>query len=162
MIKGFSRSGKDFLGKILCDRHGYTRFAFADSLKEIVAREYLCDLSLLHSQIGKEKICEQDDLKRTYRQILIDEDVFAKSLVPKIAKHDKVVITDWRYLNEYQYLYRNLPRYKINTIHILREDQHKSPVNDESEYSLEGITTDYVILNKMNDEIYGDISRILS
>ena len=73
LLRGFSHSGKDFIGQILCNIYGYKRFAFADSLKKMVQLEFKCSWTNLHTQEGKLQVCESDTLKRTYRQILIDE-----------------------------------------------------------------------------------------
>ncbi len=106
LLRGFSHSGKDFVGNILSEKYEYKRFAFADSLKRLVAKEYNCDIKQLHSQDGKLQVCQFDSAKRTYRQILIDEalrlrnldcDIFAKLCCEDIKKssHTKIVITDW-------------------------------------------------------------------
>lgn len=172
IIRGFSQSGKDYVGNILCRKYGYTRFAFADSLKKIVAQKYNCSIEQLHSQDGKSQICESDpsEKKRTYRQILIDEaftlrssdpDIFINHCIEEIkksgAKH--IVITDWRYPNEIQVLHEL--NYKIIPVHIIRADQDKSPVNDESEYQLDKRTTDYTIINNMDASIYAEIWKLI-
>lgn len=174
LLRGFSHSGKDFIGQILCDKYGYKRFAFADSLKKIVAKEYNCPLKHLHSQEGKIQICESDMLKRTYRQILIDEalrlrniniDIFVNHCCQEIISlekiPDKIVITDWRYQNEINIIKKIFPEHKIIPVHIQRVNQLKSPVNDVSEYQLNDRINDYIIINKMNDDIYEEIEKII-
>ncbi len=176
LLRGFSHSGKDFIGQILCNDYGYKRYAFADSLKKIVAKEFLCSLEQLHSQEGKLQICENDSLKRTYRQILIDEalrlrnidaGVFAKHCCSEIYGFnpeevpEKIVITDWRYPNEITILEQAFPGYKITPVHIQRLDQLKSPVDDISEYQLMNRTDDYILINKMNDSIYTEIENLI-
>jgi hypothetical protein len=172
LLRGFSHSGKDFIGQILCNKYRYTRFAFADSLKKIVAKEYNCPLEQLHSQEGKIQICESDTLKRTYRQILIDEalrlrnldiDTFVNHCCNEIASlnPDKIVITDWRYQNEINTIENKFPSYKITPVHIQRVNQLKSPVDDISEYQLNTRQNDHIIINKMNDTIYEEIEKII-
>lgn len=172
LLKGFSQSGKDFIGKILCDNYNYERYAFADSLKSIVSQKYKCDINLLHSQTGKMNICENDILKRSYRQILIDEaanlrhinqDVFVNYCCNEIYKTlpQKIVITDWRYLNEMEIIRKQFPNYLITTIHVIREDQKESPVSDISEYNLTEQITDFTIINKMDNSIYEDVLNIV-
>lgn len=73
LIRGFSNSGKDFVGDILCKQYGYKQFSFANSLKKIVAEKYNIPLELLYTQEGKLMICHNDINKRTHRQLLIDE-----------------------------------------------------------------------------------------
>lgn len=176
LLRGFSHSGKDFIGQILCNDYGYKRYAFADSLKKIVAKEFNCSLEQLHSQEGKLQICENDSLKRTYRQILIDEalrlrnidaGVFAKHCCSEIYGFnpedvpEKIVITDWRYPNEITILEQAFPGYKITPVYIQRLDQLKSPVNDISEYQLMNRTDDYILINKMDDSIYTEIENLI-
>jgi hypothetical protein len=173
MIRGFSNSGKDFIGNILCSKYGYKRFAFADSLKIMVAKEFNCSLELLHSQEGKLQICESDLEKRTYRQILIDEalrlrninaGVFAKHCCNEIRNSscNKIVITDWRYPNEIEIIKTEFTDYKVSSVHIIRSGQTKSPVNDISEYQLDGRTGDYEIVNNLDDSVFKEIKLLIN
>jgi hypothetical protein len=172
LLRGFSNSGKDYVGHILCKNYGYKRFAFADSLKRIISKEFNCSLEQLHSQEGKLEICENDSLKRTYRQILIDEALRLRNIDPDIfAKHcckeiygenpedtpNNIVITDWRYPNEIDIITSSFPRYIITPVHIIREGQNNSPVNDISEYQLDSRSFDYQIINQMNNTILYEI-----
>lgn len=177
LLRGYSQSGKDFIGKILCDTYGFKRFAFADSLKKIISLNYTCAVDILHSQEGKLKICETDPLKRSYRQILIDEalrlketdqDIFAKECCKDILKlyedsyANKIVITDWRFPNELEVIKQYFPNYKIITVHVHRHNQILSPVDNISEYHLENHNSDYSIVNNMNEEIYDQIDRLFN
>lgn len=176
LLRGFSHSGKDFVGQILCNEFDYKRFAFADSLKKMVAKEFNCSLEQLHSQEGKLQICETDSLKRTYRQILIDEALRLRNLDASVfAKHccneiigpnpestpDRIVITDWRYPNEIKIIQELFPRYNITPVHIIREGQTESPVNDISEHQLDSRTDDYRLINQMNNSIYQEVSKLI-
>ncbi len=176
LLRGFSHSGKDFIGNILCENYGYKRYAFADSLKKIVAKEFSCPLEILHSQEGKLQICENDSLKRSYRQILIDEalrlrnidaGVFAKHCCTEIYGFnpedipEKIVITDWRYPNEIEILTKTFPNYLITPVHIQQIGQIESPVKDISEYQLSNRINDYTLLNNMDDSIYKEIAVLI-
>lgn len=173
LLRGFSHSGKDYVGKILSEKYEYTRFAFADSLKSLVAKEYNCNLEQLHSQSGKLEICPSDSTHRTYRQILIDEalrlrnmdcDIFAKLCCEEIKNSLKniIVITDWRYQNELDIISKQFPDYKINTVIIKRIEQHKSPVSDISEYHLQDRVNDYTIYNSLDDTIYNKVDNLIN
>jgi hypothetical protein len=176
LLRGFSHSGKDFIGQILCDKYGYKRFAFADSLKKIVAKSFGCPLEQLHSQEGKLQVCETDILKRTYRQILIDEALRLRNIdINTFVNHccneiigpnpeetpEKIVITDWRYPNEISILEQSFPGYKVTPAHIQRVNQLKSPVDDISEYQLLSRTNDYTIINKMDETIYEEVQKLI-
>jgi hypothetical protein len=174
LLRGYSQSGKDFVGKILCDQYEFKRFAFADSLKKIVAKNFQCELEQLHSQVGKLEICPSDSRGRTYRQILIDEafrlremdaGVFAKFCCQDILSDgppERIVITDWRYPNERDIIARLLPAYTVTTVHIQRMGQDKSPVNDISEYHLADRINDYKIINTMDKTIYGEVATLMN
>jgi hypothetical protein len=174
LLNGYSHSGKDYIGNILCQNYGFRRFAFADSLKKIISNNpnFKCPLELLHSQKGKLLICESDPRKRTYRQILLDEairlksdnpDVFAESCCQEIqdSNSEKIVITDWRFPNEYNVLLRLFPKANIYTTQVSRVGQEKSPVNDESEYLLNNWVYNTKIINSMDNNIYKDIYNML-
>lgn len=176
LLRGFSHSGKDFVGDILCKKYNYCRFAFADSLKHTVAKKYGCSLKQLHTQEGKRQICESDIYKRTYRQLLIDNavylrsidsGVFAKQCCQEIYEfalqypHNKVVITDWRYPNELQIITAVFPKYKITTVHVKRDDQTNSPINDISEYYLTNRNNDFVVINRMDESIYDELQKLI-
>lgn len=175
VLRGFSNSGKDYIGRILCDKYNYKRFAFADSLKKIVAKDYNCALEQLHTQEGKLQICHSDLSKRTYRQILIDEalrlrkidtGIFAKHCCQEIRGFDlvpnKIVITDWRYPNELQILIDMFPEYTVTPVHIVRQGQLQSPIDDISEYHLLNRVSDYTIINNMDESIYKEIDILIT
>ena len=175
VLRGFSTSGKDHVGRILCKNFNYTQFAFADSLKKIVAKDFNCAVEQLHTQDGKLQVCYTDSNNRTYRQILIDEacrlrridtGVFAKYCCQTICEcnpiPNNIVITDWRYPNELQILIDAFPKYTIIPIHIIRKGQLESPVNDISEYHLLNRVNDYTIINNMDESIYKEIETLIN
>lgn len=172
LLRGFSHSGKDFIGNILCNKYEYTRFAFADSLKKLVAQNFNCPVETLHSQEGKLQICESDTLKRTYRQILIDEalrlrnlnsNVFVEHCCQEIKKSsaNKIVITDWRYPNEISIIQETFPNFKVYPVHVVRANQIDSPVDDISEHHLDKRTNDYVLQNTMDSNIKSQINKLV-
>jgi hypothetical protein len=172
LLRGYSKSGKDYIGQILCTKYNYKRFSFADSLKEVVSEKYKCPISLLHSQDGKSMICYSDPNKRSYRQILIDEALYYRSINPDIfaenccktilqSNSDKIIITDWRYENEISVINNTFPNYKIFPVHIINIFQDKSPVNDISEYQLINRKGDYTIINCMTEAIYEKVDNLI-
>lgn len=172
LLRGFSNSGKDFVGNILVSKYNYQQYSFADSLKKIVSEVYNIPLNLLYSQDGKNMICNNDIHRRTNRQLLIDEalklkekdyDIFAKhcSNLIFINKYNKIVITDWRFENEFDILKQYFPNANILPVHIIRTNQYKSPIDDISEYHLMDRTNDITIINNMDDSIYDDIDNLI-
>jgi hypothetical protein len=141
-----------------------------------VARDFKCPVDLLHSQEGKLNICEKDPLRRTYRQILIDEalrlrnidaGVFAKHCCQEIYEQNpvdlpkRIVITDWRYPNEIQILTDSFPGYIITPVHIQREGQTTSPVDDISEHQLNSRSSDYQLCNRLDSTIFDEIKILI-
>jgi hypothetical protein len=175
LLRGFSNSGKDFVGDIICSQYGYKKFSFADSLKQIVANKYNIKLELLYSQEGKMMVCCNDTLRRTHRQLLLDEALKLKNLDPDIfAKHccdninnalhnnaKKFIITDWRFNNELDVLKDYFQDAKIIPVHVIRTNQIKSPIDDISEYHLMDRKDDLSIINNMDDSIYDNIKKII-
>jgi hypothetical protein len=172
LIRGFSNSGKDFIGEIICKQYGYKQFSFANSLKKIVSNMYNIPLDLLYSQEGKHMICINDINKRNHRQLLIDEalnlkkdnfNIFVEHCCNEIKQkqsinnNDKIVITDWRFINEYDVLKNTFPDARIIPTHVIRINQHKSPIDDISEYHLIDRENDKVIINNMDNTIYDNI-----
>lgn len=172
LLRGFSQSGKDYVGEILCSQYGFKRFAFADSLKKIVSQEFGCPIEQLHSQSGKLQVCQSDSAARTFRQILIDEALRLRNINPGVfveyccndiikSNSQNIVITDWRYPNEISIITKNFPNAVITPIHIIRAGQDKSPVDDISEYQLQNRCTDYQIINNMDNTIYNEIEILI-
>lgn len=108
-ISGWRGVGKDMLGIQLCRHFKYTRYAFADVLKNFCATKYNLPRQIFDHRIQKDKC--QPKHSQTPRQMCIteakrirklDNNYFVKALVEKM-KQDKVarvVVTDWRYVNE--------------------------------------------------------------
>ncbi len=180
LLRGFSNSGKDFVGNIICKKYGYKQFSFADSLKKIVADKYNINLDLLYCQEGKMMICDNDS--RTHRQLLIDEalklkeydfDIFAKHCCNEIndyiqnnsknnSMNNYIIITDWRFNNELEVLKENFPDANIIPVHVIRTNQDKSPIDDISEYHLMDRKDDITIINNMDDSIYININNFIN
>ena len=173
-IRGFAGAGKDTLGACFTEHFGFKRFAFADALKEMVAEKYGVDIAVLHSQEGKRGVCAANG--KTWREILISEaaaerekdpDIFAKMTAVAIgaAEARRVVLTDWRYPNEYSIIREAFPNAVITTVHMIRQDQGGvSPVIDVSEYYLKDHRPDWVVHNDGKRSLLkeaGDILRAI-
>lgn len=139
-LLGLSRSGKDTVGQMLADK-GYTRVAFADSLKEEYAKTNGIDVSVLQIQgpekekhrgglielaEDRKKINPNHWLEAAFKPYLTEEGFFKEGL--------KLVVTDFRRINEIEWiLERKKEIYEVNMQNLL----HNSPccgvsMNDES------------------------------
>jgi hypothetical protein len=107
-VSGYARSGKDTVGMILAEQHGFERRAFADKLKQLAL---LIDPGVGSAFItsgGWEK-AKEISYVREYLQTLgasarnvIGEDVWVRALFNDIDENKNYVITDVRFINEAQ------------------------------------------------------------
>ena len=140
LLSGWAESGKDTCADYLVTK-GYKRLAFADILKKKCAQDTKFPLELTQTHEGKSSIFRD----RTVRQHLIDYAnselkkntyAFVEEVVVNIEFHnyEKVVISDWRRIDELIGLQKFLPKATIIPIHIQRH--LVSPVADITEYQL--------------------------
>lgn len=96
LVSGKAGSGKDTVGEYLVEKFGFRRYAFADRLKEI-AREVGWNGE--KDEKGRRLLQELGSVVRRY-----DLDIWVNIVLDEIKKNNgkKVVITDCRYVNEYQ------------------------------------------------------------
>ena len=154
-LSGYAGSGKDTAAGILCRKHGYTRVAFADVLKDYVAAKYGFDRTLCDTGSGKETVIHQ---QKTVRELLIEESalaketnlyIFAQHVLEKIVASQKnlIVISDWRYEHEYTYIKQNLDSKTVHkTIRITRPGLFS--LKDPSEHALDTWEFDVRLENK--------------
>ena len=140
LLSGWAESGKDTCADYL-GKYGFKRFAFGDVLKEECAKLHDFPLSFAHSHEGK----AVKHMGKTIRQHLIDYAavelqkntyIFAEEVAIniQIANPKKIVISDWRRMDELIGLQQCLPNATIVPIHIQRH--LVSPIADRTEYEL--------------------------
>ena len=165
LLHGWSGAGKDMVGKILCDRYGFQRLAFADELKRIICEEYDFPIEWTQTQEGKQRIIPSTS-GQTVRQILIqrgqeiraeqnDPGFFAtficNIILTKIKEgSEKIVITDWRLPIEFSTLESMFASHYCKLLKVLvrNKQQTESPVQDQTtEYQLQKYIFDARIEN---------------
>ena len=178
MINGKKRSGKNFVGNILnkyLSEQGYKvkEVSFAEALKEDVAKILGITLEQLEQMKEDDVYLESDkdcNTVSTIRQILQNygmmrreenPDIWVEKALPKIFDNDSevIIITDFRFENEYTYLYNIYSRdihfspnpCKINTIKIENcnledNDQHISE-NDLNDFDFDMIINNDIIFD---------------
>ena len=166
LLSGWAESGKDTCANYLAEKHGFKQFAFADSLKEECSKQYNFPLSLTNTHEGKASM----HLERTIRQHLIDYAntqlqknpyCFADEVAIKIqlGNYKKVVISDWRRIDELICLQKCFPTATIIPIRIQRH--LVSPIPDRSEYELH-YPFRYIIDNtKGKNELYNALDDFI-
>ncbi len=159
MISGWARVGKDAAASLMTDEMGFRRLAFADALKEDVAVATGLPVETFHLAI-KDKLlenpCKAYPTAKTPRDLLLQHalaaraknlDVYAAQVAEKIIDEglSRVVISDWRYKREYDYLAREFSDYRILRLRINRLGVSGSP--DPSEHDLDEEPMDAIIQN---------------
>jgi hypothetical protein len=117
-LSGYAQSGKDTVGAALVKNHGFTRYAFADALKECVYRlnpvvgdtdvDPFSRLQDFVDHDGWEVAKKNPEVRRLLqvmgteagRQVL-GENIWVDAVLNKVGD-DNVVITDCRFPNEAQ------------------------------------------------------------
>jgi hypothetical protein len=157
LLSGWKGSGKDYVADIIVETYNYKKIGFADIVKDHVSKKYKIKRRLLDTQEGKMKM--YNNIK-SHRDLLIDyaeakrkECVYywAKIANERINKYNEnIVISDWRFIEEYRYLCNN-SEYNITTIRINRFETNNSSCLTEK--SLDDYDFDYIIDNKDTNKI---------
>ena len=153
LLAGRIKSGKDFAADTLVKNNGFVKLAFASSLKEFASKKYGIPLCDFHTQEGKSKMYNGNT---TYRDLLInlassyrknDNDFFVNRLASQILTEPRdIVISDFRYPNEYDRLKEILPPgYVIKKGIVVGNNENV--IDDPSENSLVGFGFDFVVYN---------------
>jgi hypothetical protein len=177
LISGFKYAGKDYIvshgyASYVILRHprrtqlnlpdpvNLTRMKFATPLRSLLSPDgyFTPDgISSVEFEHNKDNQCflpYDGTMRKLFIEIaratrLVDPTFFAKRLDMELANTDNVVITDWRYPNEHDYLHQHN---NITTLRVHREyDHHGKKLNmpseqDDSEHSLDSFKTDFIAL----------------
>lgn len=113
---GFAGSGKDYFAEYLINEHNYKRIAFADSVKKFT-HELFPNVKEFYTHEEKDRplnaIISGELIKKTPREIWIDisrpilevdTHFFLNRTITEIEKYEKVIITDVRRREEFDYL----------------------------------------------------------
>jgi hypothetical protein len=147
LLSGWKGSGKDYIGDIIEKEYGYIKKKIGQSLKDEVSDKYNISRNLLETQEGKNIVFKNGE---TYRDLLIRHGEAKKEKdinywVKNIVLEDSIVISDWRFVEEYEYLKKT--GCNIITIRIERFD--KIETECKTEHSLDDFKFDYKISNSI-------------
>lgn len=159
-LTGYARSGKDTVANALVTKHGYTRAAFADKIRNMLlhVNPIMYNGKTLNewvSEFGWEVTKAQAETRR-YMQDLgvsarkhIHPDVWVGALFEELDPHKNYVISDVRFQNEADAI-KDLG----GEIWRIRR-QGVGPINDHiSEIEMDTYEADYEVLN------YGPIEHL--
>ena len=145
LLYGFSKAGKDTVAELLVHEHGFRRFAFADRVKEIAAKQIQVPLEWFHDVNKKNTLLHGKTLRQYCIEIgeggrTVDPEFWGKQVVQAIQSEgcERIVLSDWRCYPEFFAIQKAFPAATIIPIHIVRKDQYVSPVPDMTEYNLSG------------------------
>lgn len=154
-LTGYSGSGKDTIAQLLCDNYDFTRFAFADPLKEMMikanlaTREELYVTKPSHVRVLMQKI--GTDLFRNQ----IDQNFWVIKMVRELKRffkengNDKnVVIPDARFANEadmIRYSFRPVRGIGGVIINVTRDSSVRTEHVSETEH--EAIKANFCFVN---------------
>ena len=160
LVSGWAGAGKDCAAALLVEECGFQRVAFADALKEDVAKVTGLPIELFYTALKDrplERPCSEYPSAATPRDILlqhalkrraVDPDMYSKGVAATImdAPGVRFVVSDWRYCREHEVLAAELGEfYNIFRVRIERPGIIQS--TDPSEHDLDGLAMDYVISN---------------
>ena len=160
LVSGWAGAGKDCAAALLVEECGFQRVAFADTLKEDVAKVTGLPLDWFYTAVKDRLLptpCAAYPIAKTPRDILlqhalvrraIDPDVYSKGVAATIMEGSGVrfVVSDWRYQREHEVLAAELGEfYHIFRVRIERPGVKQSA--DPSEHDLDGLHMEHVIRN---------------
>lgn len=111
-LSGYAQSGKDTVGQVLVEHHGFARIAFADALRDVlydlnplVAGDTAVSEWVDHGgwEWAKGNVPVRDYLQRLGVAVRehVDPDVWVNAALRQIEPGGRYVITDMRFPNEY-------------------------------------------------------------
>lgn len=172
LLCGKRGHGKDSCAKHLIQTQGYQRLAFADQLKNEVARQFLLPRYALDSVILKERYRPLLQHYGTQKREKFGPEIWIREIIKKIQDTSldaKVVITDWRYKNELEIIRKTFPWPEncVTTVRINAVDKTSQPSNKcdlhTSEMELNDTQVDYELDNTWDhpDQLHRSVETML-
>lgn len=180
---GFKGCGKDFVAKYLRETYNFEHLKISTKLKEI--SKILFDID--DDQIeGNKKECIDERWNVTPRQIMqfvgtemfqykiqelipeCDRNFWIKSFVNHVKsnknKNKNIVVSDMRFLHEYNYLIKHLRTHEMIVIRIDSSTKNIYDTKDThvSETEYRQIPIDFQITNNMTDDIKSSLDTIIN
>lgn len=158
LLSGWAGSGKDTAAALLVDELEFVRLAFADALKEDVAQLTGIPLAVFHSARKNAALAAPVASfpdAQTPRDLLIQRaaavrhstpDTYAEVVAGAIGNTGCYVVSDWRYVNEYEVMRRMIPKgATVLRVRIQRPDM--PAMADPTEHYLDNEPFDAVVQN---------------
>ena len=161
LLSGKAGSGKDAAAALLVEEMQFERLAFATSLKKEVSESTGIPIHFFHDHGKKDDLLDLlDDVHKTPRTLLLDHaakiratdpDYYSRHVAAVIKEYTatasfRIVISDWRYRREYEFLTKELGA----TCTILRARITRKGVRmrtEQAECDLDNERVDFTIAN---------------
>ena len=166
LITGVAGSGKSTVAEYIEKRYGYKEYALGDKLKELTYRllkTFDVPVNLVDDLYDVNTKCKY----RKYLQLIgtecmrgtFGDDFWSEQLNNVIKNENKAIISDVRFINEYNYF---KSRYKrVYTIKVVRPGL--GVMNHKSEQEIGNIPFDYIIMNELDLEtLYHIVDNIMN
>lgn len=164
LVSGQAGAGKDTFFELAETIVSARRIAFADELKEIAEENFNWDKE--KDKAGRQLLI---DIGRTARNY--NENFWVNKVINKIktilyypyliALTDYIIVTDWRYQNEYERMKDAFGKDNVISLRIERESFQSTLTpeqkKDQSEVDLENFPFDFVIENGTLDDFLANI-----
>lgn len=179
LLCGYARCGKDTVAEYLCSKHSYTNMKFARKLKLILKILFgFTDEQLEHNKhvvdaywgVSPRQAMEfiGTEMFQYYIQKLLpnqSRNFWANSLLNDIEtdSSDKIVVSDLRFVHEYECFVRHFKHDKISVIRIVNQNATNDNSSHVSNNEHLQIKTDYVVHNNgtIND-LHHAIEKLLT
>ena len=155
LISGKARSGKDYLANLI-KNFSFRQISFASHLKDLASTNYNINRKLFESQEGKASFINGKmvrdyliDLAAIYREK--DDNYFARTAFSSVSPGEHIVVSDFRYPSEYNFIRENFPDEKIVTIRVSRKSELN--IDSPSEKALDLFVFDYHLDNASSREL---------
>lgn len=178
---GLSGTGKDTIAKYMTSKLGYTKISFAHILKDVVSALFSWERELLEGDTKESRIfrdtrdnwwSEKLHKEITPRLMLqqigtelfrnhFDNNIWIYAIERQLLKYDRIVITDIRFLNEYQMI-RSLNGITIKVVRDNRNKLNTSTSMHSSENNIDKFNYDFEIINNQTiEDLHHKVNSIL-
>lgn len=174
---GYKRCGKDFASEHITQNYDYLHYKFANKLKKLV--KDLFDFDDEQIEGNKKETIDSvwgvsprqamqyigTDIFQYHMNNLIpsiDKTFWVRTLVNEIKKNkpQNLVISDMRFIHEYEYIKKHLEQYKLTVVKIINNDR-KYDDRHISENSFNTIPFDHIVTNTYDSQFTSNIDAIV-
>jgi hypothetical protein len=165
-LSGYAQSGKDSTAELLCLNYGYTRLAFADSMRQALMTinpklDSITRVSDFVEDYGWDVAKKNPEVRRLLQVLgtdfgrkMLGDDVWINIALSGIKSEDKIVVSDVRFPNEAEAIKK-----LGGTVWRINRHNHSAVNGHTSEHAMDNYMFNYVIYNDgtlddLSDEVF--------